>query len=35
MSGVGNCYDNAQAEALFSALKAECFPDNQVFASQA
>ena len=35
MSGVGNCYDNAQAEAFFSTLKTECFPDNQVFASQA
>jgi Integrase core domain len=35
MSGVENCYDNAQAEAFFSTLKAECFPDNQVFASQA
>jgi putative transposase len=35
MSGVGNCYDNAQAEAFFSTLKTECFPDNQVFASRA
>ena len=35
MSGVGNCYDNAQAEAFFSTLKTECFPDNQVFVSQA
>ena len=35
MSEFGSCYDNAQAEALFSTLKAECFPDNQVFASQA
>jgi hypothetical protein len=35
MSGLGNCYDNAQAEAFFSTLKTECFPNNQVFASQA
>jgi transposase InsO family protein len=35
MSGVGNCYDNAQAEAFFSTLKTECFPDNQVFAGRA
>jgi transposase InsO family protein len=35
MSGVGNCYDNATMEAFFSTLKTECFPDNQVFASQA
>ena len=35
MSGVGNCYDNAQAEAFFSTLKTECFPENQVFASRA
>jgi transposase InsO family protein len=28
MSGLGNCYDNAQAEAFFSTLKTECFPDN-------
>ena len=35
MSGVGNCYDNAQAEAFFSTLKTECFPDNQSFASRA
>jgi transposase InsO family protein len=35
MSGLGNCYDNAQAEAFFSTLKTECFPDNQVFSSQA
>jgi putative transposase len=34
MSGVGNCYDNAAAEAFFSTLKTECFPDNQVFASR-
>jgi len=35
MSGLGNCYDNAQAEAFFSTLKTECFPDNQLFASRA
>src|ERR1700756_4426773 len=35
MSGVGNCYDNAAAEAFFSTLKTECFPDNQVFSSRA
>jgi putative transposase len=35
MSGLGNCYDNAQAEAFFSTLKTECFPDNHLFASQA
>jgi len=35
MSGLGNCYDNAQAEAFFSTLKTECFPDNQVFNSRA
>ena len=35
MSGLGNCYDNAQAEAFFSTLKTECFPDNQVFSSRA
>ena len=35
MSGVGNCYDNARAEAFFSTLKTECFPDSQVFASRA
>ena len=35
MSGVGNCYDNATMEAFFSTLKTECFPDNQVFSSQA
>src|SRR5262245_40101783 len=26
---------NVQAEAFFSTLKTECFPDNQVFASRA
>jgi putative transposase len=35
MSGRGNCYENAKAEAFFSTLKTECFPDNQVFGSQA
>jgi putative transposase len=35
MSGVGNCYDNAKAEAFFSTLKTECFPVNNVFASKA
>ena len=34
MSGVGNCYDNAQAEAFFSTLKTECLPDKQLFASR-
>ena len=35
MSGVGNCYDNAKAEAFFSTLKTECFPVNNVFRSKA
>src|SRR6476620_1241730 len=35
MSGVGNCYDNAKAEAFFSTLKTECLPANQVFESKA
>src|SRR5438876_7367990 len=35
MSGVGNCYDNAKAEAFFSTLKTECFADNQLFTTQA
>ncbi len=35
MSGLGNCYDNAKAEAFFSTLKGECLPANQVFASKA
>jgi putative transposase len=35
MSGVGNCYDNAKAEAFFSTLKTECFPLNNCFASKA
>jgi putative transposase len=34
MSGVGNCYDNAKAEAFFSTLKTECFPPNQLFSSK-
>lgn len=35
MSGVGNCYDNAKAEAFFSTLKTECFPVENVFGSKA
>jgi len=35
MSGLGNCYDNAKAEAFFSTLKSECLPANQVFESKA
>ena len=35
MSGRGNCYDNAKAEAFFSTLKSECFPPNQLFGSKA
>src|SRR5260370_17273362 len=35
MSGQGNCYDNAKAEAFFSTLKTECFPPNQLFSSKA
>jgi putative transposase len=35
MSGQGNCYDNAKAEAFFSTLKTECFPPNQFFGSKA
>lgn len=35
MSGIGNCYDNAKAEAFFSTLKTECFPVNNVFGSKA
>jgi putative transposase len=34
MSGRGNCYDNAKAEAFFSTLKTECFPANQLFATK-
>ncbi len=34
MSGRGNCYDNAKAEAFFSTLKTECFPANQFFATK-
>jgi putative transposase len=35
MSGQGNCYDNAKAEAFFSTLKTECFPPTQLFGSKA
>src|ERR1700752_263499 len=35
MSSLGNCYDNAKAEAFFSTLKAECFPLSNSFQSQA
>jgi len=35
MSGFGNCYDNAKAEAFFSTLKSECLPVTQVFESKA
>jgi transposase InsO family protein len=35
MSGVGNCYDNAKAEAFFSTLKTECFPLSNCFTSKA
>jgi putative transposase len=35
MSGLGNCYENAKAEAFFSSLKTECFPLNNCFASKA
>jgi putative transposase len=35
MSGLGNCYDNAKAEAFFSTLKTECLPVNNVFDSKA
>jgi transposase InsO family protein len=34
MSGLGNCYDNAKAEAFFSILKAECFPLSNCFQSK-
>jgi putative transposase len=34
MSGRGNCYDNAKAEAFFSTLKTECLPANQLFATK-
>jgi transposase InsO family protein len=34
MSGRGNCYDNAKAEAFFSTLKTEYFRANQLFATQ-
>jgi putative transposase len=35
MSALGNCYDNAKAEAFFSTLKTECLPPKQVFQSKA
>lgn len=35
MSALGNCYDNAKAEAFFSTLKSECLPATQVFDSKA
>jgi putative transposase len=35
MSGLGNCYDNAKAEAFFSTLKSECFPLSNCFPSKA
>jgi hypothetical protein len=35
MSGLGNCYDNAKAEAFFSTLKTECFPVSNCLASKA
>ena len=28
-------YDNAKAEAFFSTLKGECFPERQVFGTKA
>jgi transposase InsO family protein len=31
MSGRGNCYDNAKAEAFFRTLKTECFRANQLY----
>jgi putative transposase len=35
MSGRGNCYENAKAEAFFSTLKTESFPANQLFDTKA
>jgi putative transposase len=35
MSGRGNCYENATAEAFFSTLKTEAFPSDQVFTTKA
>ena len=35
MSRLGNCYDNANAEAFFSSLKTECFPLSNCFESKA
>ncbi|HEX6564026.1 MAG TPA: IS3 family transposase, partial [Chthoniobacterales bacterium] len=34
MSALGNCYDNAKAEAFFSTLKSECFPLSNCFQSK-
>jgi Integrase core domain len=34
MSALGNCYDNAKAEAFFNTLKSECLPATQVFDSK-
>ena len=34
MSGTGNCYDNANAEAFFSSFTTECFPLNNCFGSK-
>jgi hypothetical protein len=31
MSRIGNCYDNAKAEAFFSTLKTESFPVSKIF----
>ncbi|MCP5525855.1 MAG: hypothetical protein H7A47_03500 [Verrucomicrobiales bacterium] len=35
MSARGHCYDNAMAESVFAALKAEALPPEQPFASRA
>lgn len=35
MSALGNCYENAKAEAFFSSLKTECFPVSNCFESKA
>jgi len=34
MSGRGNCYEYANAEAVFSTLKTECFPAIQLLATK-
>ena len=34
MSARGHCYENATAEAFFSTLKTEAFPNDQVFATK-